>query len=606
MQCVPPCRRMARRFCAVDGESFTVDGEHTYVLLASSDGDYEYDRKGLPTWKCLEFLLSKGGKTCVAFGWNYDVNMILKDLTLFDLIALWYNGTTKYQRYTLEWLPGKWFAIRRGKRYVKIFDVFGFFQQSFIKALTSWGFEVDQAIIEGKGNRGEFTTETRYEVIKYCLMECELLKQLMEAVEKSLHSVDLSVSSWVGAGAIASALMRKYKIPKYHESDASFPSEVQTALAHAYFGGRSEVFQQGVFDAIYDYDISSAYPYEATQLPSLAGGKWRKINRYSSKIPFAVWDTSWNFNPESYVMPFPFRKGHDIYYPSRGRGWYHSAEVAQAKLLEGGKVTVHGGWAFDPADDVKPFDFIPLIYAERQRLKEADHGGEKVLKLGMNALYGKLAQILGYDGKPPPFQSLFWAGCITAGTRARILELARMNPKDLVMVATDGIFFSSPIDVQLTGGLGGLELTVGNDVFVAQPGVYAFREGDKIVGKTRGFFSSEIDFALLREEFLKHGATATIEYQTTRFCGLGYSLLTRNMDKWRTWPTSTRKLSLYPSRKFLHDSDISKTQARHFPPTFRHDEVSEPYSRAEHPLFTNEAIEQVVEYVQGTEQPQRA
>src|SRR5205823_4313064 len=106
------------------------------------------------------------------------------------------------------------------------------------------------------------------------------------------------------------------------------------------------------------------------------------------------------------------------------------------------------------------------IYAERARLKQSGHGGEKVLKLGLNSIYGKLAQGLGYKGKAPPYQSYLWAGMITAGTRAQILNLATLAPEGLVMVATDGIFFDREIPVEVTGGLGGLELEVGEDVFV--------------------------------------------------------------------------------------------------------------------------------------------
>src|SRR5207247_70056 len=102
------------------------------------------------------------------------------------------------------------------------------------------------------------------------------------------------------------------------------------------------------------------------------------------------------------------------------------------------------------------------------------------IKLGLNSIYGKLAQSQGVN---PPFQSWVWAGNITSGCRAQLLEA--FNVKDrwqILMLATDGVWSSSPLSLPTpldTGTsnsgkpLGGWESkTFPHGVFAVRPGIY--------------------------------------------------------------------------------------------------------------------------------------
>jgi len=532
--------------------------------------------------------------------------MILRDLPVPQLIKLWHEGRVRWNSYTIEWVPNKWFTIWCGKRRVRIQDTFGFFQSSFVKSLDKWGFDPPAEIAEMKERRSRFSASMKRRIIDYCIEECRLLVALMDDVEQALDDVNVRLSSWVGAGSIASGLMNREKVKSHLVRDDEFPQEVQEALLTGYYGGRTELFLQGNFDRLWDYDISSAYPAAAINLPSLRDGQWKHITTYDPKHRHGLWLCRWNLPRNTTVTPFPFRRGTDIYYPYCGQGWYHAIEVQQAKLTHPGKITVVEGWVFEPATDERPFAFLPAIYEQRKKLKADGHGGEKVLKLGMNAIYGKLAQGYGYKGKPPPFQSYFWAGEITAATRARILSAARNAPNDLVMVATDGIFFRSEQDIALQPGLGGMELTLMDNVFVAQPGVYQATVDGEIFGRSRGFFSREIDFQDLREGFSRDGAEYIGRYEAERFIGLGTSLMSK-LEGWRGWKTTTRKLSLYPSRKFLENLSTPLPEngsVRHFPPTLEGDGMPDPYTpKKGNVKLSDDDLALMVEYVQGTEQP---
>lgn len=594
-------------FIGVDGESFTSD-QHRYVLLAAADSKgnkkHTFDPDGLSTVRCFEFLLGLPKDSVkVGFGWNYDVNMMLRDLDNESLVRLWKLGWVTYKGYRIEWIPSKMFRVKSNSRTVTMYDVFGFFQSSFVKALEAWGFGPQESIEAMKSQRSSFDAAMKQQVIDYCLEECRDLSRLCNNLASALSEVGLSVSSWIGAGAIAASLLSKEGVEDHHLLDSEFPSDVGTPLRCAYFGGRVELFQQGVYSHLYDYDVSSAYPSEALKLPSLTNGKWRRVKSYDPGEPFAIWLCRWSIAESEPVMPFPFRKSGQIYYPRQGEGWYHAVEVTAAMNLVDG-ISVVEGWVFTPENDTKPFSFIPPVYDERAKLKAKGHAGEKVLKLGLNSLYGKLAQGVGYKGQPPKFQSFYWAGMITAGCRARVLELAALDKDALVMVATDGVFFERPVDVPVQGGLGGLELTILDDTFIAQPGIYQATIDGKTFGRSRGFFTREINFDDLREGYLRDGPNYIGRFESERFTGLGTLMITGNKAAWRTWVKSERKLSLYPSRKFIEPNSFKGGTVRHHPADKVSDTISEPYvPKKSQGDMTGMELEGYLAKMQGEEQP---
>ena len=602
-------------FVGIDGESDTVGKDHRYTLLAASGTNgvqrWVYDAKGLSTVRCFEFILDLPKEcTYVAFGWNYDVNMILRDVPLKNLIQLWKTGSTRWNGYSIQWIPSKLFNIRSGKgRSKRIYDVFGFFQSSFVNALKKWGFTPNGEMESMKAQRSAFDSSMKEQIIEYCLDECVQLSELMEELQIALYSVGLETKNWIGAGAIASELMKRHGVKENHEYDEGYEDEQLTKeIRRAYFGGRVELYKQGHFRKLWDYDIISAYPSKAMYLPQLSNGQWVRVSEYEPELLWAIWDTEWSLPQSTILCPFPVRKGGDIFYPTNGRGTYHSCEVDAAKRIYGDKIQVNGGWQFIPGSDNKPFRWIPAEFEHRRKLKAEGHAGEKCLKLGLNSIYGKLAQGAGYGDKPPPFQSYFWAGYITSATRATVLDVASKGIDDLVMVATDGIFFDKDPGIPESAGLGGLELETMDDCFVAQPGIYSQYFDGETIGKSRGFFNKEIDFDVLRKGFDEQGPYYIAYFKSTRFLGLGSALLTHNLDDWRKWKETERKLSLYPNRKFIKDDKPTNGYLRHWPGSMPEDHISEAYTpKPGFATMTDEELNgelaALINHIQGTEQP---
>lgn len=598
-------------FVAIDGESFTDELGHRYVMMAASNGDSIYKPEGLSTFDCISWLLelrkrTKGNKY-VGFAFNYDVNMMIADLTHSELMRLWHTGelVTRLDDgaiYRFEWLPSKTFRIMRmyDKLSIEICDSFGFFQSSFVKALEAWKVEdPDGAIERMKAERSNFGPEDADEVLAYCLSECRLLVELMRKLEGALTQANLRPAKWNGAGAVAAALLQREQVHRHKVDDDTFPPEIYEAIMHSYFGGRVEVFIQGHMENVTNYDVRSAYPYEATSLPSLHG-EWERVETYSED-PYALWLVEWNIPVDYCVMPFPYRKKGAITYPSAGKGWYHAREVIQAMRYYSNYIKIHSGYIFRPSSEYKPFSFIPRIFEERAEAKRNGLASEKALKLGLNSLYGKTAQGIGYKGKTPKFRSFFWAGMITAGTRGRLLDMACHAPKHCVSVATDGIVFTKDPQLELSDDLGGLERTEWQDFFIAQPGIYRGIDTEgKEFKKSRGFFLREIDFPDLIEGWNTVGPKYTQTRPTKRFIGIGSALHRNDLEAWRTWPDGERTLSLYSSRKFYAYDTPAKIM-RLLPPHYSNPELSDIYVPKTRGIELEEFGDTL--YIAGLEQP---
>lgn len=566
---------MATRFVAVDGEA-TDEG---YALLASSDGATTVDLRdgGLHTIRCFEFLLriEKPAIVC-CFGLNYDVNNWLRDVPRHTLVTLWKTHVAYWKDYRLEWIPGRWFSVKDiDGRYMKVHEVWGFFQSSFVKALENWKIGAPSEIKRMKAERGSFKAKDINAVTRYCLHECELLIRLMDDLREACSEAGIVPRSWIGAGALAMALLGSQGMDDHHVYDLELAPDqvVEDVILGSYYAGRIELLRQGVYHNVRTADIRSAYPSAAMMLPSLDCAKLSRRKRFSPGP--GIWRVRWSLDSNVAISPFPVRHKHSIFWPARGEGWYHAAEV-EAALELGYPIEVLEGYILKVRDFSKPFDWIPAVFAKRQEFKDEDRAAEKALKLALNSVYGKLAQGYGFNSRPR-WQNYFWAGMITSITRAKILRAA-VACKTPVMIATDGVFTAGKMPAQIKDRkkLGGWELGAVDTLFAAQAGVYQgvydncakcgkskadhpnkkCEEYSDETLKSRGFFAAEVDYDALREGYEAEGANYVHYYSSRRFLGLGVSLARKDFSVWRSWREETRALMLMPERKGLREDGV--------------------------------------------------
>jgi len=511
------------RIIGLDGEGQGRD-PHVYNLLAACDEEgitWSTSAPSLSAVQCFEFLLSLPQGTIVAFSFGYDITKILTDLPDRKIHKLLHPEErrrvihdkvryrmVKHEGYGLNWMNGKLSVHRlneegRIAQTAIVWDIWRFFQSRFTKALTDWGIATEEQLawmVSMKEKRGSFSEEDPEEVKRYCLDECGKLAKLFRELLNAHSDAGLVLQSYYGAGSTSAALLKKMGIRELRRTG---PKEAKHAVACGFFGGWFEDSWLGpVNGPLYDADISSAYPYHASQLPCLDHGIWshdsgpRDCDIGSATLALVRWTLPY-VEPIGAWAPFPVRtKEGSIIHPwSCPGGWVWGKEYLNGKKLCPHAKAVET-WFYHTVCDCRPFGTLPEYYLERIRVGK-NTGRGKVFKLGPNGVYGKLAQTVGHA---PPFQSFIWASVITSNTRAQALEaiLAARDPWSILAVATDGILsrerleLPRPVDTGTYGlefPLGGWEQTTEGGRFLVRPGI-SFGEGKT---KARGYGVRNID-----------------------------------------------------------------------------------------------------------------
>jgi DNA polymerase type B, organellar and viral len=487
--------RPPRIVIGCDGEGLTIRGEHLYGYFAAWTETDEVavaeDMSGLHTRDILRTLIdikkAHPDSLLVGFSLGYDITKWLEDVPAQTIYSLarpdrrsGRHGPrpVRYDRFLLNYLRGKFTVTEllpnehreRCKNQnnghcpgckpgvsCTVWDVWGFFQGSYIDACLNWKVitKDEHAELKAmKAKRSTFKASEWDRITDYCGLECRRLATLVTRMIAAHGEAGLKLRSFFGAGSSATALMRAMNIKDFM---GEVPEAMNDAISRAFFGGRFELSRIGpITNHVYCYDIASAYPDQLRRLPCLKHGAWRHVRGSRQTVERTIHSSNqalveWSLDLDAadgrcnqHWGPFPFRcddtNGPDgtepgcIIWPAAGgTGWVGREEYLVAKEHWKG-VRARSAWVYEKRCDCQPFSEIPDLYL--RRLQWGKDGPGIVLKLAMNSCYGKLAQSIGLN---PPFQCFLWAALITSGTRAELLRAIALAPADVLMTATDGI-----------------------------------------------------------------------------------------------------------------------------------------------------------------------
>lgn len=531
---LPRRRTKQRPFAGFDGEGWTVRGKHRLYLLRAGESEL-YTGEPLDVWEVFEWMIDLPRDVYyVGFSIGYDLTMILRGLPRERFMKLYDRSTRTFGEkkvlpldwgpFRLDWIPGKRFSVWSREDPSKRFnveDVIGCFQQSFATAIEHWKIptKAEQAFIESmKAERSDFakvasTPEGLERLKRYNTLECRLLAKMMERVREACHNEDIRPTSWFGAGQLAQALLRKHDAKQYMNT---FSDSFMTHAEEAYYGGFFDVSSVGYFDSLYEYDICSAYPHAMRTLPCLAHATLVHGEAEGRRLYRVQWkprgEPSWGAFPLRHARgekmlrekPSTFLEGlaapsftpGTLYYPTHGKGWYWDAEVDSVIQSRDRDYEVShlDCWTLQSHCDCRPFEWVSELYDYRKKLGKSGQG--MVLKLGINSLYGKLAQSIGR----PQFANIILAGMITSKTRSMIHEaIGKAGAENVVMVATDAVYTHKPIEgLDIGEGLGQWEGKAYGRYVVIVPGLHYSLDKEKV--KTRGIPARVIREGLQRIE----------------------------------------------------------------------------------------------------------
>jgi hypothetical protein len=519
-------------------------------------------------------MATKAQPIFISFGFGYDVGQIVKDIPYekrWELNAgkAWSqreNGLpgdlmhypVLYKGFALTYIPGKMLTIFRlkdpanpfyfdgkGVKHVSykqricIYDTFGFFQMAFTGALEGFPNALNKEeydlVVANKAERGRFKPEDIEEITRYTSLELKGLVKMLDTIRTSLRTAiegkPIELPKWYGAGAIANVALKLFlgadgmahlgNMGQYSVAQWEDPNHYCNWVKRAYFGARIDLVKQGNhIGVLYEYDIASAYPAIACEIPTMKDGGWELVENPTredvfSASPLSMFEVkTHNYNEDLPFYALPFRtKSGAIMFPPIVWGYYMRDHVIGAythydtfmaadalhdyrRYDKGAEIEIVRAWIFHPASDFKPLGFVRDLFGYRTqivKLNKKDSRGQ-VIKLLINAIYGKMAQRRGYRGSPSKYASLWYAAAITAGTQRKLMEAALTKPYAIVAFATDGIYSTEPLDVDMPveKTLGEWEMQKGDKGSFIQSGVYTVHLLDKngkpdIKAKSRGF-----------------------------------------------------------------------------------------------------------------------
>ena len=541
------------------------------LIAASADGEtWELERAGAPleTREMLDFIVRRSvGRLPVGYHFGYAAALILRDLAPADLGAfagreerayLTQDGRTVYrpvpwQNFRLDGIPGKSLEvvqflprppIRRDdgtfrfpveRRSARLSDVAGFFATSLADALLAYDIQASEP--------------------------CVGIARLAGAMRTLCRELGYPLRSYFGGGSIAGSMLLAHGVKPHL---APVPPEMDDAVSRAFFGGRFETASLGEFAGVHCYDLHAAYPAELAKLPSLLGGTWERVDRYDPAAEIALWEIRWEtFTPG--WAPLPFRGPFGVGWPVTGWGWVWAPEVRAAIEVWGhtGRegITVRSGWVFHPAPDaVRPFDFLEPLYATRLAYQRAGDPRELPLKLGMNALWGKLAQTSGAH----PYYHLAYAGLVTSCVRAKLYRAIAQRPNDVLSVATDSIVARAPLELAFGDGMGEWAAEEIADLFLAGDGIM-FSLGSPQRDRRRGFVAGELVHERILAAWRRDGMNARVVVRTRRFCGIAVGVLGEGnrMARCGAWLELETELGAGSRKRIWLDNEYWRRRAIH-------------------------------------------
>lgn len=602
---------------AWDGEGIDLFGPgkpQSYVLFGCSA---EPDNPAVltnPTTKLshkrlCEYICDVGsrnpGAIHIGYGFAYDQNMLIQTMPLSMKMRLyngqwvsWRYGVWKY-KLKIEWrkrlkVTRTRFDTGGDRTTVYIDDIAAFFHSPFVKAYERIvGEHANRKIIEGKANRGSNQWSDFGEIREYWRNEILALAELATRFRDLLYDAGFSLSEFYGPGALANYLRRREGLVE-HEwggKEQNLPRGVHTAAKSAFYGGRFEQFLLGrIPGPVFSLDINSAYPYAFCSIPTLKeGGHWEHGENFE-RGTFSVCRIRYcdqrfiNYHgvPRRSEVPHPFpyrNKDSEISYPALVEGWYWEPEVSACLDVYPERIEIYETWIWRPASEEMPWKtLMEEMFRMRLALKQNGDITEMAYKLGINSLYGKMAQRVGWDKenkKPPGSHTLPIAGYVTSFCRAMITRVvSQIGPHSLVAIETDGIYTTAnPAHLDLPTGigdwLGQWELEQFDEMYYVQNGVYFARKGSEWTkAKSRGFpitlVSPECTAEYLQSlkshtKFQPMNVTAN----TSNFIGLGSALARARNGKGTTvaskaqilhcqWEKSSRTLIPGGKGKRIH------------------------------------------------------
>lgn len=411
--------------------------------------------------KDFDFVLKDYGKDAIRIMscMDYDVANLLRIFNIKpDEAQRLVKGNLYAPPYRLKYYgrPGKFFCAEKGFGYEKQYS-------NFCDAS-----QYDNKLREIKDDHSP----------EYGFARANKAKQIGEEVYSAFKKLGYKPESLISpTNVFRKSVLSELSLPKR----ADVPPEAEIIAYDCCRGNWLEAYQRGYFPKVNDYDLSSAYPFQASQLYDLRRGEWLQSPEYKSSAYYGYCRCEVYIDSE--FSPILHQIDGQNFTPTGVRETcLTKAQIDFINNYKLGYVTIIDGWWWIPkGTQYQPLKGIINYLYER---KKASCGMEReiIKRIMSGSFYGLFIELQNDGNKTGEYFLSPYAAEIETRTQLKIAETCLVNNIKPIHIAVDGIITDKTIPTPNPDGIGEWRLAYQGKCIIVSTGVVViegkFGEGE--------------------------------------------------------------------------------------------------------------------------------
>lgn len=279
-------------------------------------------------------------------------------------------------------------------------------------------------------------------------------KTAARALETAFQQIGLPVNNFISAIAnYRDAMLPHFNLPKY-----DFHKEMSQYAYQCIGKTWIEAYKLGYFETAYDYDMTAAYPYFASQVYDYRYAKVTKADTMQ-KCHYGFVKGKITVDKNSPVQFIPYNSNDGIIYPTGS--WIDVLPISDISTLykfKNGTFSIEKGiFAVQQAPVFPLKKELVRLFTKRTKANSLQ---SYLIKMISNGLIGLFSQVYD-DGEPAPYFNPILAAQIYSQTRCNVANFIYTHKifDDLLHVSTDGLLSTAFIDLPTVKKMGTWRMT---------------------------------------------------------------------------------------------------------------------------------------------------